>query len=437
MRGRLHSCHSANNGKRFLREKCIDRIWKRPTLYQVMKTQLFICLQVIIVFLLTIPTSGNLQATYRYEFGVAEQQLIWRFAEVADPAERLSLQLQMLDAMAAINIRWIRMSLIYPSNNDAHLFAHIQRCKELGIKVLIVLESDLPGLYPPETERRPGTAPPGKPQWPSFRLSELDLDLTEAVVQSFFEELQSRGLKIHALEIFNEINWNCFNGDLPLAPGGLLINENTPWNDPVYKTYRLGLQKKGEIARRINALNKKILNGDLKLITAGLVGCKTINPSWFANIQGALVSGPLTLQLLQGSHPLQVEAHNYLNYFDGVGIHLYPPTGNRDPETAYAEISADLDPLLQVSGVGTTLPLWITECGYTRSQMGYNEQARLEQLNIFYDALARYDRLNSSIEAVFHFTFSQMAYPEHAIWNQDGYYPSAAIFEVLAPENRD
>ena len=115
---------------------------------------------------------------HTYEFGACEQQLMWR------DKGKLDAQLEHLDAMKKAGCGWVRLSLIYPTNLDKNLFAILQHCNELDIKVLMVIEQGRPQLYPGGTKRRPGSDPPGQPAWSCYRLSEMDLKKAEVHLQN-------------------------------------------------------------------------------------------------------------------------------------------------------------------------------------------------------------------------------------------------------------
>jgi hypothetical protein len=372
---------------------------------------------------------------HTYEFGVCEQQLIWRHLDVTNKTERLALQMEHLEAMHTAGAGWVRLSLIYNKNNDANMIAHIKRCNELGIKVLMVMESGQDALYPPGTVKRPGSPTPGQPAWPSYRLSELDLSRAETYVRDFFTALVNSNATIHAVEIFNEINWYSFNGDLPLVDAGLMIDESTSWNDPIFTQYRIGIDKVAQITKRVSDLNDTYFGGALKIITCGMVGFDTMDTNWLASVDGSLVDHQLTLQLMHGSNPNQSGATNYLHYVDGIGMHIYPATADYNPQTAFDEIASDLDPLLAIPGAGTTKPFWITECGYSQGKFGGNETNRFNQLSIFYKAFDDYDRPKSAVGTVFHFVFCKESYPSHAIWDHGTFYKSADIFKTPGAEN--
>lgn len=375
-----------------------------------------------------VPSSVTANTQHTYECGACEQQLMWR------DGGKLAAQLQHLDSMKSAGVGWVRLSLIYPTHLDQNLFAILRRCNELDIKVLMVIESDCPQLYPAGTLRRPGSAPPGQPAWPSYRLSDLDLEKAESLLQDFFAELTTRQLTIHAFELFNEINWFSFNGDLPLVKGGLMVGENTDWENPVFVQYRTGLNKVGRLLKTLHDLNQRFFKGEPEIITAGLVAYDTINAKWMAEVNGSLVDHKLTLRLLHGSHPRQQSSTNWLQYVDGIGMHMYPATVDFSPKTALAEIAADLDPCRTVPGVGSAKPFWITECGYAITKCGNDESRRYTQHTVFYNALDAYDSKDGAIKAVMHFCWSREAEGDYAVWDHGKFYKTAEIFRVPSAE---
>ena len=364
---------------------------------------------------------------HTYEFGACEQQLMWR------DGGKLEAQLEHLDAMKKAGCGWVRLSLIYPANTDKNLFAILQRCNELDIKVLMVIEQGRPQLYPAGAKKRPGSEPPGQPAWPCYRLSEMDLKKAEIHLQNFFKEAKTRQIKIHAFELFNEINWFSFNGDLPLVKGGLMIDEKTDWDNQVFVQCRKGLDKVGRLTKVLHDLNEEFFKGEPELVTAGLVAYDTINEGWMRRVDGSIVDHTLTLQLLHGSHPKQRGATNWLKYVDGIGVHIYPATVDLNAETALEEIKADLDPCRSVPGVGTDKPFWITECGYTIDKCGKDEDRRYKQHTVFYNAFDAYDQDNS-IRAVMHFCWSREAQARYAVWDHGKFYKTADVFKVQSAD---
>ncbi|MCF7816404.1 MAG: hypothetical protein K9M54_00850 [Kiritimatiellales bacterium] len=372
---------------------------------------------------------ADVATAWHFEMGACEHQLMW--LEGGD----LNKQMEHLDAMFSAGARWIRLTLLKPFGPN--LISHIKHCNELGIQVLIQLASR-PEIFPPGTERRPGNRGAGGVAWPSYRLSDLDLTLSEQYLREFCTLLQTSNAVVSAIELFNEINWNGFNGDLPLVDGGLWIDESTPWDDPVFVKYREGILRVAQLSRIVRDLDDEFFNGAVKIITAGQVGY-TINSNWVASVQGVLASPALTLKLIEGSLPQQSNATNYLQYVDGIGMHLYPAVdigAQTAAVTAYTQIATNLDPLLSISGVGTTKPYWITETGYARSSFGYNETNRLAQLLYFHDALAHYDRPKSAVAATFLYCFSAELDPAQAVWENRTFLKSADIFKIPATENK-
>ena len=224
----------------------------------------------------------------------------------------------------------------------------------------------------------------------------------------------------------------------------LMIDEKTDWDNLVFVQYRIGLDKVGRLTRILHDLNKQFFKGEPEIITAGLVAYDTINKAWLKKVNGCIIDQELTLQLLHGSYPKQKGATNWLQYVDGIGMHIYPATVDLNPKTALAEIKADLDPCRTVPGVGSDpstgsgqgKPFWITECGYASDKCGNDENRRYKQLTVFYNALDAYERKDSSIKAVMHFCWSKEAMARHALWDHGKFYKAADIFKVQAGEPR-
>lgn len=359
-----------------------------------------------------------------FELGATDQNLQW--AEKGD----LAKQLAHIDALADAGAEWVRLSLRQPF--APLLLEHIKRANERGVKVLIVFESDNPQLYPSGAKKRLGNYGHGGYAWDSYRLSELDLTLSTAFVRQFFESLKAEHATVSAVEMFNEINWNAFNGDLPLATGGLWIDDATPWDDPVFVKYRAGIEKVAQLTKIVSDLNRELLGGKIRIITAGQVGFydRESNPKsadWMAHVQGALVSQALTLRLMQWAHPRQIGATNYLKFADGIGIHIYPEAGAGN---LFGEIGRHLDPMQNVPGVGTVKPFWITESGYVRRNFP-NDDARLQELLRFRQALGDHDRSKGEIATVLIFNFSSIGGDsgDYALWENGALLPAAGIFK--------
>lgn len=359
-----------------------------------------------------------------FELGATDQNLHW--AEQGN----LKNQLAHIDALADAGAKWVRLSLRQPF--APLLLEHIKRANERGVKVLAVLESENPRLYPPGTKKRPGNFGHGGCAWDSYPLSELDLALSAAFVRQFFELLKAEHATVSAIEMFNEINWNAFNGDLPLVAGGLWIDDSTPWDDPVLVKYRAGVEKVSQLTKAVSDLNRELLGGKVKIITAGQVGFydKKSNPkaaAWMARAKGALVSHALTLRLMQGTDSRQVGATDYLKFADGIGIHVYPEAG---VSNLLEVIERHLDPARRISDTGPAQPFWITESGYVRKKFS-SENARLDEFKRFCDVLGHYDRAKGDIAAVLFYNFSSNGGDSdyYALWENWALLPAGRIFK--------
>ena len=56
-------------------------------------------------------------------------------------------------------------------------------------------------------------------------------------LDELFKDIAQRRLNILSIELFNEINWVDFNGDLQTVEGGAIINENNYKDFPFMEKY--------------------------------------------------------------------------------------------------------------------------------------------------------------------------------------------------------
>lgn len=396
-----------------------------------MKIIKIICISLSGILLSSCNACNNETKMLKFEKGATEQNLAW--AENAD----MEVQLARIQAMADAGAKWIRLTLRTPF---APLIEHIRKANDCGIKVLVHLSSSVPYLYLPNATKRPGNNGKGGVAWDSYALSDLNLPFCQRYIRDFLLLVKKENITVTALEMFNEINWNAFNGDLPLISGGMFIDENTPWDNPIYEKYRKGIEKVGKVTEVVSKLNDEIFNGSIDVISCGQVGAfeywksSARNAVWMAKAQGVLVSHALTLRLLEGSLPMQENAENYLKYADGIGIHIYPQVTEEDPDIAVKEINTivklHMDSCLGIDETGKEKPFWITECGFRRSTFKNDEQ-RLTQFKRFMKVLDKYDRTSGRIGTVLIYNFGPNGdeAADYALWDEGELLPAGGIFK--------
>ena len=74
-------------------------------------------------------------------------------------------------------------------------------------------------------------------------------------LDELFKDIAQRRLNILSIELFNEINWVDFNGDLQTVEGGAIINENNYKDFPFMEKYIEGMEKYTQL---VSILRRKI-----------------------------------------------------------------------------------------------------------------------------------------------------------------------------------
>lgn len=331
---------------------------------------------------LNVATSG----AAKLKLGINRPNLVWFSDGDVDAQNRL------LDKIRAAGATRIRLALQLPY---ARVVEHIKHCNQLGLEVTIWIGSGNPAFYPDGTVKRKGVPNPGG-QFPllfdQYRLADLNVSRFRQALTAFLLECRKRGARIAALQVMTEVNWADFNGDLPVVEGGWFIDDSTPWEDPRYLVVRQGIKKCGEAIKAARSAVADVYRwGDIKILTPAMAGPPE---SWVRRASGSIVDSALYLTLLRGRHPRQHDAEDYVQYADGIGVHIYPDIADVAPETgrdtALRIIRERMDPI--VESAGTDLPYWVTEWGYPRYMFGSppDESKRLQQFRYFLDALKLY-----------------------------------------------
>ncbi|MBT7298427.1 MAG: hypothetical protein HN849_02885 [Victivallales bacterium] len=340
----------------------------------------------------------------KLKLGINRPNLVW-FAKGDVPTQN-----KLLSTIHEAGPTRVRLALQLPY---ARAVEHILHCNRIGMSVTIWICSGNPAFYPKGTARRKGIANPGA-QFPllfdQYRLADLDVALFRQALAKFLRECHKRNAKIEALQIFTEVNWADFNGDLPVVKGGWFLDGNTPWDDARYRVVRQGVQSCGEALRAAQSVTTEIYGPErIKILSPAMAGPPA---SWVRHASGSIIDAALYLQLLRGRHAKQQNAVDYLQYVDGIGVHIYPAiadTTEMGRATAKRQIQERMDPILKAAG--TDHPYWVTEWGYPRYLFGKppDEAKRLRQFHHFLGALKSYQPPGLSWGHVMLFNFDMMA----------------------------
>ncbi len=303
--------------------------------------------------------------------GVHRTNLGW----LKSPARELAI----LDEIQALGAVTVRLSLNRPFER---VVEHVAHCNEIGIDVFLMLAIENPAWFPSNRTIRPGT----DLLYPMPLLSEVDPELFESELRRILKPFADQNLKIATLQLFNELNWAGFNGDLPAADAGLEIDRKTPPNDPTYLQWQKGITNYTallSIARRV--LDDVFGEEIVALLPAATTRAET---EWLTRTGASIVAPELYFEMLKAKGP---DGHSALESVQGLAVHIYPKTIPPTKQAARREaqflLRETMQPILDV--VGNAKPISITEWGYGLKRPGNIDQdkERLDAYLGFLEAL--------------------------------------------------
>lgn len=336
-------------------------------------------------------------------------------------------QLEVLRDIKRLGAENIRLAWVQPFASG---YDHIAECNRLGLPVtLMIPHSELKLHYPPDvTVREKKTNLMAMPY-----LSQMNTEGFVADFRTFLLNLRSKGLRVEAVQPFNEVNWADFNGDLPYVEGGLIIDESNWRRHDFVKRWATGILKYGEVLQGARAaIDEVYADAPSEAPLLVMTGAGEPPASWVKHAGGTLVMPEIFYGILSGAHPLNPEKTNYLAAADALAVHLYPEKGDLDPQTAMATakdaIRKKIDPLF--AAAGAERPVYITEFGYNGWQWGNRERdeyKRLLNTRILLNALCDPQFADVRFGPVQFFDYDHM--PPFSIYEEGILHPSAVIFQ--------
>jgi hypothetical protein len=189
----------------------------------------------------------------------------------------------------------------------------------------------------------------------ALKLSQIDVWLFTQRFTRHLEALQAAGAQVDAFEIGNELDWGCFNGDIPIGQAGTTASSLTTFSSK----YALLLQAARSVV--------DVYYPNSALLSFGAANCYLFNDSFCVQDPQNLLAG---LQNISGT--------NYLELVDGFGEHLYPPS--------ISDTSATLTALQRMSAaLGNSKPYWVTEWGFNSANL--SSQARYSAFRQFLELM--------------------------------------------------
>ena len=293
----------------------------------------------------------------KFDVGIDRSNMIW----ITKPE-----QAAIFAGIKKTGVRWFRDAFAYPVNRTADFIDVVRQAKQAGLKMLVVVTQS-PDDYDDATAANAGPAFEKLCGWlgGSLKLSEMNLSKFKIRLRGLLDGLKARGLEVDAFEIGNEVDWVCFNGDVPYgrdaSPDDVLI---------AARGYARFLEAAAET---IHAAMPRA-----KLITFGMAH---IDDVWDKPPRHHLPNPAAFVASLRN-----LDGKNYLTNarygVDGYGSHIYPDRDDIKGSVA-ATLAADTHAL------GTELPFWITEFGFHAGQFpNRTGQTRGQAVEIFFKTLA-------------------------------------------------
>jgi hypothetical protein len=241
--------------------------------------------------------------------------------------------------MAESGVKTIRTSL-FPNTSD-----FITQAFQHGIGSVVIVYPFL------------GSEAKSKGGWADVPLSELNPQEFTAAFKPLLDKLESAGVRLTAIELGNEINTSCCNGDLPDPGSGRelgLSDLNNP-NDSEGRAVAAGYRAYLQVMAALNDLrNHSKLNQHTPIITAGLADWGLPAPKSPSKKVDVSLRDTIELFRQNGMDKL----------VDGYGVHVYPSADLNRP--ASARISSLEEGVFSACKQGAK-SCWMTEWGFGNS----------------------------------------------------------------------
>lgn len=308
----------------------------------------------------------------RPELGMVRSNLVWDSTQIRE---------QDIAGSASVGAKWFRDGF-FAAASPADFVDIVSKAKSKGMKMLALVTAD-PSDYDAGWNAfvHKGSTFKSLCGWEAgvLPLSTINYEKFRSRLHAQFDAIKAANLTVDAFEIGNELDWVCFNGDIPLgqvpteaqlviaarAYAWFLHTAYTVIKDPRYFP-------------------------NAKIITFGM-----------ANIPSSHVPHSHVLEPAAFVARLRnFEGYNYLNLVDGYGTHLYPDSTRLSDKNAR---SGQETLHRNVASLGSDKSWWITEWGYRTTL--YNDSTRRAEAMAEFLAMTS-SQYNLSLGPVFHYAYS-------------------------------
>lgn len=296
-----------------------------------------------------------------------------------------AVQEETLQGIRGLHATWFR-DVLFAAPEPIPEFSHeVKLAKQNGLKFLA-------NVLPAKVDFGEGYKPPNAGEdfhhrcgWSqgSSQLSRLDVAKFAQHFRTQLDAVKAANLTIDAFEIGNELDWICFNGDVP---NGHIATQEELMN--AVRGYARFLKAAGDVIRDPRYFP------NAKIITFGIAHGsdkwdRPPNQHHFSNPARMIAM----LRNLDGFNYLD----NSIYHVDGYGTHVYPDVNDMEGSVR-DKIGQDAKIL------GTDKPFWITEWGLdAKKYPNKRGQSRGDGLRDFYALL---DRLHLPLGPVFYYDYS-------------------------------
>lgn len=307
-------------------------------------------------------TAGYAQSRGRFEVGICRSNTVW---------EPKAKQAEIIAGIRATGLHWFRDAFAEGPERTQDFVDVVRMAKQAGLKVLVVVTQDASDYDGAAAKaENAGWAFKRRCGWDSgsLELSQINTTKFKARLRGLLSSLKAANLTVDAFEIGNEVDWVCFNGDVPFGRWATARDV-----DVAARGYARFLEAAAEVIREPG------FSPDTKIITFGIAHADMgwdLPPHHLPNPAAFVAS----LRDLDGVNYLS----NARYHVDGYGLHIYPKPG---------DIKGSVDATLKrdVAALGTDLPFWITEFGWRKGQFPTRSgETRPQAIRDFFAALAEH-----------------------------------------------
>lgn len=300
-------------------------------------------------------------AQSRFEVGLCRSNTIW------EPKPK---QAEIIAGIAASGLHWFRDAFAYAPDRTQDFVDVVRMAKHAGLKMLIVVIQDASD-YDGEAAKADNAGWLFKRRcgWDSgsLKLSKINTAKFQSRLRGLLSALKAANLTVDAFEIGNEVDWVCFNGDVPFGRPATANDVRV-----AARGYARFLQAAAEVIRDPRFFP------EAKIITFGMAHA---DEGWDLPLPHHLPNPAAFVASLRN-----LDGVNYLSntryHVDGYGLHIYPKPDDVEASTA-ATLKRDS------AALGSDLPFWITEFGWRKGQFpNGNGENRTQAVAHFFAALA-------------------------------------------------